>query len=110
MSGENARGQPFTNVAELAGQDDKGLYKSSGKGHVAYQEKGGKLAGELASYRAEGKGGITIAQVPSWAASEASEFVPPPLHAALYLLRGQAEGMRLMLNAVGLDIRRSKAQ
>lgn len=107
-SGEDALGRPFTDIAEITGTDDPGFYKETGQGHIQFQSKGGQMEGELASHRASGRGGITLSQVPSWAGSQAIDFVPPPVQGVVHLLRGQMRGMQLMLNTIGLNLRRSK--
>jgi hypothetical protein len=114
-TGEDQLGRPFTSTSELTGTDDKGVYKTgggmkTGTPHLPLQAKGGQLAGEVSSYRAAGKGGIKEVQVPSYLISQGTDFVPPPIMGLLYLLHGQARGMQLMLNAAGLDLRRSKAK
>jgi len=104
ITASNWRGERYTTLSEFMGTDDKGLYKTTRKGHYTKgQPKGGKLKGKLTKWEYGGGGGtVSMEQMPSFVAEHALGNVPIAGQAALAYITGQIDEWDAMLKGGGI--------
>lgn len=102
-AGTDWAGKPITTLSELLGIDNKGIYATGKRGeHLPGDEKGGKLAGQTASYQSESESGpISPNQYPSWAIQEGMGILPLEMQNTIGWLTGQQDGWDAALKSLG---------
>jgi len=106
LTGENFFGRTYTTAAELLGVDDRGVYKRTHlPDHVAGMKKGGKLAGQTASYASDASPGpVSYEQMPSFLLSQGEASLPIQVQSAIDVMAGQMDGYEAMLRSVGFRV------
>jgi hypothetical protein len=104
LTGEDYFGRQYTTISELAGVDDKGLYKTTRlPHHVAGMQKGGQLEGQISSYQSDAKAGaISYGQMPSFLIGHIP--VPLELESWLEVVQGQTDAYDALLTSMGLRV------
>lgn len=103
LEGSDWAGRGFTSYDELLGIDDKGVYKTTRKGHYkAGDPKGGKLAGETVAFRFGGKGALSWSQLPSFLLNQARGVTPIQMQNAMGWLTGEVDGFDAITKSLGL--------
>ncbi|HUT58033.1 MAG TPA: hypothetical protein VNA25_09315, partial [Phycisphaerae bacterium] len=102
LVGTDWAGRKFTSWSELMGTDDKGVYKTTRKGHYKKGEpKGGKLKGKVVKWEFGGGGPISYEQVPSFLIHEARSVMPIPVQNGLDFLAGEMDAWDAILKSAG---------
>lgn len=109
LTGTDYRGAPFTTAEERFGVDDKGTYKTFGKGHAPGMSKGGKSEGQLTSFKSGEKGPFLSGdQLPSFLEYEGQRSVPIPMQTAIAYLRGNLDTFTTLGRMGGFVIRKER--
>ncbi|WP_346862839.1 hypothetical protein [uncultured Draconibacterium sp.] len=107
LTGENWQGKRFTTVGELAGTDDKGVYKTSSKkyDHRVGDPKGGKNKSQLTRWRRSGDyGPLKYEEIPSFLLNVIRGSVPIPLQNGLSFALGEISAFDALSHGVGIHI------
>lgn len=104
-TGKDWKDDPYTTVAELLGEDDKGFYKDDGPDHKAGDPKGGKFVGKLTKryigYDEQG-GVLSLAQMPSFLLSEAIGTMPVQVQEAAGAITGERAAFDAIMRSLGM--------
>jgi hypothetical protein len=105
FTGTNWRGQRYTTVAEALGQDDKGLYQSSGtrSDGTKYRKgdpKGGQMAGQTVTWQGRGHY-IEYEQVPSFVLAKGIGMLPIQIQQTLGYSMGEIDGFAAISKGLG---------
>ena len=105
VTGTDWAGKRYTELDELIGTDDKGLYQTTRKGF--YKEgdpKGGKLAGQTVTWDFIGGNPITYKQLPSFIISQIKGSQPVQLQNLMAWTAGEMSGFDAVANSMGLGV------
>lgn len=114
IEGTDWKGDGFTTVNELFGNDEKGYYKSDGPGHKAGDPKGGQLKGNLTS-RQKDASPLAVSlhnpgesQLLSYLISQAKGSTPVQVQETLAALHGEKSWFDATLRSFGAHMSPSR--
>lgn len=104
LTGTDWKGHRFTNISEILGYDDKGLYVRETEEHKLGEPKGGKLRLKTVTPLVGKKGPIGWRKIPSYMISQLRGITPVQVQNFIAWQQGQIEGFDAVGRSIGAHV------